>query len=197
MKVILDIDSSQLGDTVIDLFQNLTKAQKEKIAGQILKEHLKEPYQAERDAYEQETLRKYRKEMKYETSFGKRIEELTDDELRDNYQFKDRMKRFVSTKEEMVRQVTQETIDFYQERVRDYIEKDSKVKETFAKILKEVEVGFPDYVRNAMSGWFASQMNKVFVNIEDEYTESSAMKTQINELSEKVLGYKPFSDRDY
>ena len=57
MEIKLNIEASQMGETVVDLFNSISAKEKKTIAKQIMKSWLEEPYQIETNAHRAEALK--------------------------------------------------------------------------------------------------------------------------------------------
>lgn len=155
MKVELQIDGSQMGDTIQEVFKNLTPEQRTELAKSAMMEWLKSPIDFERCVYESKLIEEIRNDRHgyYKNK--------SDAEIRDNYDFRERVKKFRSTKEKMVEEIVAETIRSYKESVKELISKDEQIQAMLAVVREEIKKSFPAMAQDAITVWFASNMDSI------------------------------------
>jgi hypothetical protein len=141
MQVTLNIESGQLGDTVVELFQSLTLEQRQEVARDVLREWLREPYDVERKAFEEQVRR--------------------EEDPNRHWNIRERLANFRSTRETMVQEIIKQVIEYFQKTIAEEIQSDEQITKLRDELTAEVKSKFPDYVRNAVVSWFASHMESI------------------------------------
>jgi hypothetical protein len=163
MKVELQIDGSQMGETIQQVFNNLTKEQQLELARNTMLEWLKSPIDFERQLYERQALEEVKKSRS-----GGFYNNNSDAEIMNGYEFREKMRTFKSTKEKMIAEITEATIRHYKETVSELVAKDEQIQAMLAVVKEELKNAFPKMVQDAMMIWFASKMDSIATALIDE-----------------------------
>ena len=137
MQVTLNIEAGQLGETVLDLFKNLSDGKKEELAVQIMSNWLGESHGSERQVYESILIEKYRSGQAGDKS--RNYKDMSDEGIRNDYYFRQSMEKYKSSREIMVEMITEATQKAFQKHVDELVQKDpqmTKIRETLVDMLK-------------------------------------------------------------
>ena len=188
MDITLKIDSSNLGETVVDLFKNISTEKKEALATEILSNWLKEPYDIERKAFEEEAKREALKKVLAPSSYSDydRKNYGTMETIHNSEQYRSLMRGFVSTKEEMVKAITEEATKIYREKVVEYVKTDKQLQKVMDATMETVKEDFPKFVHDAMMYWFAQQMSTSMMQAGNALAQSSNTNEMVKQICEKV-----------
>lgn len=160
MQVTLNIEAGQLGDTIVDLFKNLSEKQREALALNVMKKWVKEPMSVERSLFKEELLRKYRgKTDHYGTKRHK-----TDDEIERDYNFTNELDRHKTSKELMIREVTDQLNKFFKDKVEEVVKDSERVNHALELALDQAKADFPILIQKAMTSWFAEHIHSIAAN---------------------------------
>jgi hypothetical protein len=135
MQVTLNIEAGQLGDTIVDLFKNLSDEQREALALQVLEKWVEEPTSVEKDLAKVELLRKYRCKLSGYIH-GKKYQ--TDEEILRCRDFQKELNNVKTSKELMIR--------------------DNAALEV---ALEQATADFPILLQRAMTTWFADHIQAI------------------------------------
>lgn len=177
MKIELNIDASNFGDTIQKVFENLTEEDRKELAKEVMGKYLLEDYKAERLAKSQEIIRELRE--KGDSSYRNNSEQyknLTDEQIMSNYNFKDRAKNIKTSKEEMIKMITDATLIHYKDLVTQSVKEDTQMQEIFAKVKIVIQESYPGYVHDAMIKAFTEHFKHSF----DTYMNQSYQYTNFN-----------------
>jgi hypothetical protein len=151
MKIELNIDASNFGGTIEKVFESLSEQDKKDLAKEVMAKYLLEDYQAERLARSQDIIRELRE--KGDNTYRNNSEEYknkTDEEIMKTYQFNDRIKHVKTSKEEMIKLITDTALYHYKELVTKAVQEDPQLKEVYSKVRDLIEESYPGYVHDAM-----------------------------------------------
>lgn len=184
MQVTLNIDTAQLGDTLVDLFQSLTNEQKQELALKILGQWLEQPYQVERAAHEQEIFRK----MREITDWNGKLQyaNVTDEKLRHEYKYSELMKGFESSREKMVREITAQVISHHKQQITESIQTDEKLNQIMTSTFDVIRDNFPNMVRDAVIAWFAQNMSGIASMAASSFNTATNTDTMLRQLNESL-----------
>jgi len=158
MKIELDVNPQDLTKSLTEILSTLTPEQKLSIAKDTMEKWLREPYDAERIAKEQDVIDAIKKDQETRSYRGKETEQ----EIRSGYEFRQKMEGFRSTKATMVKEITQAVIESYQSQVKQVIQSDPKIQAMKDEVIAVIKETFPKVAHDAMVQWMASSMQKMF-----------------------------------
>jgi len=167
MKIELNIEAGQLGETVIDIFKNLTKKQKETIALEVLKEWLKEPSLFENPNFEKLLIEEYR-EGKRRPTWGILNKDSTDSEIQNNSSFKTDLRDFKTSKQAMVLNFKDEVVNFYKNTICSEIEKDPNIQRIKDEAYAELIKCYPDIIKQAFINIYTSNLSNLEYKLKNE-----------------------------
>jgi len=151
MKIELNIDASNFGGTIEKVFESLTEQDRKDLAKEVMAKYLLEDYQAERLARSQDIIRELRE--KGDSSYRNNSEEYknkTDEEIMKMYKFTDRIKNLKTSREEMIRTITDSAMLHYKDLVTKAVQEDPQMIEVYGKVKNLIEESYPGYVHDAM-----------------------------------------------
>ncbi len=187
MKIELNIEASQLGDTVIDVFKNLTKKEKKDLAEKVLLQWLSEPYDVERNIAATATIEKIKRVGDTIYVDGhKNPNSLTDDQIKSSREFKEQVGDFKSSRDIMIAEITEEAIKHYKEMIPEEIKNDKQLEKIMNETMKVIKTDFPKFVHDAMIAWFAHNMTSMASGISAALTQSSNSEEMAKQIGEKV-----------
>jgi len=181
MEVKLSIDSENLGETVVDMFQRLTPETKEKVATDVLREWLREPYEVEASLLDQRAIDEIRKDN---TGYGNK--RLNNQECRDHYRYREVRDRQKSTRQIMVEQITGAVIEHHKKVVIEEIQNDPQIQTVLKATLDTVRENFPKFVHDAMIAWFSSHLTQLGNGISTALTQSLRTEDLTRQIAQRV-----------
>ena len=181
MEVKLSIDSGNLGETVVDMFQKLTPETREKVAADVLREWLREPYEVEAHLLDQRAIDEVRKNN---TGYGNK--RLDDQECRDHYRYRDIRARQKSTRQTMVEQITEAVIEHHKKVVVEEIQNDPQIQAVLKATLDTVRENFPKFVHDAMIAWFSSHLTQLGNGISTALMQSTRTEDLTKRIAQHV-----------
>jgi predicted DNA-binding ArsR family transcriptional regulator len=155
MQVTLNIESGQLGDTVVDLFKSLDQNQRKEIATQILTEWIRNPDVIESKAEEEKALQYVKNKA---SSWD--ISNKSDEELKRLIEYRDYFRKNPSSKQQMIGQVKKEITEFYQAEVHKLVREDPTTRKMVEAVSEIVKDTMPKLVHDAMVLWTAANLDK-------------------------------------
>jgi hypothetical protein len=180
MKIEVNIDSSNLGPTIVDTFKNLSAKDSKDIVKQVVKEWLQEKFPAERIAEEQRVMDLLLKEDP--STFNR----YSDSEIRQNYRFKDRMKNFKSARDTLVGDISSSAITHIKAEVDRQIKEDEQIQQVLNLVLQEIRDNFPKIVHDAMISWFCTHMGSVSTGINQALQQTNNMGSMLENINSKL-----------
>jgi hypothetical protein len=184
MEVKIQIESGQIGDTVIDLFKNLKPEKKEELALSILKEWLQNPEFFETKNKEQLVIEEFRKGIRKPRYSYKNFDENTPEyEIKNNSDFQDAINNYKTSKQILVEDIKNEIIKYYKE----YLTKELKENESINKIkeetFKEIAQMFPTIIAQTLINVFSTNL----LNMQNTIQET-AIRTYTNmAMTENIM----------
>ena len=122
IQITFNIDSANIGSTVEDVFKSLTAEDKRELARGIMLEVMTKPNEAERLVFEQQTVEQLIREYENASYTHDRIR--TEAEARGSYRFRERMAKFESSRDRMMRMIVEETTRQYKDMVAELVKND-------------------------------------------------------------------------
>lgn len=188
MEVKINIEASQIGDTVIDLFKSLPKDKKEELTLEVLREWVKSPEFFETENYKQTLLDKFKngnmQPSYYSTKYNK---DTPDQTIIQDYNYKKYLEEYRTSKQIMVEEIKTEIIKYG----RQFIKSELLDSETINKIKQEsydqIALEFPKIIYEslviAFSGNLISLQNQILSNtMMNQHTEHimNQVRTKLN-----------------
>lgn len=156
MKIELDVNPGDLAKSITDIMNSLTPEQKLEIARQTMEKWLKEPYDIERQSKEREVI------SNIQATMPSYRDKETEAQIRKGYDFQERMRGFRSSKEVMIKTITEGIVESYKTEVKKIIESDPKIQAMKDEVVAVIKETFPKAVHDGMVKWMASSMQTMF-----------------------------------
>lgn len=179
MKLELEVDEGSVGKTVEEILKSLTPEKKLEVAREVAKEWLANNiHKNERQLHEKTVIDKIRQENYWRDK--------PENDIRNSHAFDSGMREFQSSRDIMVKAISQEVTNYYKELVRELVEKDPvflAMREEVGKVVKE---SFPKMVHDALLHWFAGQMNVVMGDAQSALRQIPQLTEFQNKLAERL-----------
>lgn len=159
MQITLNIDSANIGGTVEQVFATLSESDKKDLAKHVMLEVLTTPMAAERKAFERQVMDELIAQYKNDSYQGNRITNY--EQARSSYKYRERMEKFVSSSDRMLRLITTTATNHYTEIVTAMVKEDPQTQEVFAQMREQFVADLPKMIQMAMAANFASQMGQI------------------------------------
>lgn len=188
MKVELNIETSQLGDTIIDVFKNFTKKEKKEMAEKVLMKWLTEPYEIERSIKIADAIKKIKDkgDTIYSGGIYKKPSLLTDEQIADTNECSREMENFKSSRDIMIEEITSEAIKHYKKIIPEKIENDKQLEKVMKATTGVIKEDFPKFVHDAMIAWFAHNMSSMANGINTALQQSSNAEAMAKGIAERT-----------
>ena len=183
MEVKLDIDPTKFTAVAEDIFKSLTAEQKNGLALDILTKWLKEPYDFERNTFEEVTA----KEMLNDPNFKLCYKEKTLANIKDSYEYKQKVGCFKSSREQMIQSIVQGTTKLFHDEIQKLISTDPQIQEMKQKVLDTIKEAFPKTVHDALTMLLVAQMQNMSTQISSALMQSDTSNRALNNLYQKLL----------
>ena len=163
MEVTLKIEAGQLGETVVDLFKNLSEDQKKEIATDILTKWLNEPYEIERNAYVEGIVSQLRQaNVEIYTGFGrKKAIDCTDKEIKESSEYRQKAGGFKSSREVMIKEITNEVITYFKTSIQEQVKTDPQVEAFRGDVYQFIVDNFPMMIKESMVNFFSNHLSSI------------------------------------
>lgn len=177
MQITLNIDSTNIGATVEQVFQTLSEETKSELAKQVMLEVLRNPVGAERTSYERKVVEDL---LAYNKSKGNY--DNTEEKVRSSYEYRQKMERFKSTSERMIEEIVSSTIKHYKKLVDDLVKSDPQIQSQWEQVREKFVADFPNLMQMTMATYFASQM----AGISQSFLQASGVRESHNMLATQL-----------
>jgi len=164
LKVELNIDAGNIGETVIEMFQNLTTEQKEAISLKVLQDWLAEPDTIHRQALHTLAIAHARERGYYRSS--------TEQELVKSDEYVKFMRDNATAKTRMIQEITRATIAHQKEVIERHIKTDPEMNRIMSATLETIKENFPKTVNDAMIAWFCGNMSTMANGVQQAMRQS-------------------------
>lgn len=181
MKVELTIDANQMGDTLVDLFKNLTVEQKESVALKVLSDWLKEPLDVETRALDSDAILYARNKYSYN-------KEKSPEDVRKSSEYADYIKSHPSTRSLMVKEISTQVIEFHKKQITENIQSDPEMTKIMDATLETIKENFPKFVHDAMIAYFTTQMGSVMSGLSQALFQSQQAENLSREVHKRITG---------
>lgn len=155
MQVTLNIGANQIGETVLDLFKTLTEEQKKQIAGEVLRQWLKDPIPYEAAAWDEEAIAYVRKE-----DYQARDRGWNGERCRESAYYRRYMDKKNSSKAEMILEVQRQIITFYNSEIKQLVREDPQILKMKDAVCEVVGEMFPKIAHDAMVLFVAGNLDR-------------------------------------
>lgn len=182
MKVEIDVDPGQVGQSLKDVLGSLTLEERRALAVKTMESWLRDPYDVERVAKERWAVDEVK--AKYAGEYGGPKD---DQAARQHYRFREMMEKWRSTKEIMVETITREIVDHYKAEVKRTVETDPKIQAMKDEIVKVMIETFPKIAHDAMTLWVASNFQNMFLATANLEAQVKQMGETMNGVSQRLF----------
>lgn len=195
MQVTLNIDASNFGDTLGDVFKNLSNEQKYHVAKESFEKWMREPYDVEFNTKKETIVKKLRQspndEVRVNDSWSerKKTSECTDAELATTDKFKQLLGEFKTTKQIMVEETTKQIVDYYKTYIVEFVKTDENTQLILKQTIEEVTKQFPAMIHDAIVHWFSLQMNNMGQQIQTALYQSKNAENISKQLAQQITGH--------
>lgn len=187
MKVEINIDPSNFGGTIEQVFQSLTEEDKKELAKEVLSKYLLEDYKAERLAKAQEIIRNLRERGDSSWSNNSdKYKNMTDEEVIGTYEYKQRENQIKTSKEEMILTITTAAITHYKELVNDLIKNDTQLTEIYEKVKTVIEDNYAEYVKQTMMSVMTNLFSDTFKSSMENKYNLINMHNEIDQIKQNL-----------
>lgn len=187
MKIELNIDASNFSDSLGKVFDSLSEEDRKQIAKEVLTKFLTEDYEAERKARSQEIIRQLREkgDSTWQNNSDK-YKNMSDKEIMDCYEFKQRTNNLVTSREQMIKSITETAMGHYKELVASLVKEDEQMKNVYEKVRETIEKSFPAYVHDAMVRAFTDHFKHSYEGYMRSYQNSTMFSNELKNLYQKL-----------
>jgi hypothetical protein len=191
MEVKLTIDAGQLGDTVIDLFKNLSPEKKEQLTLDIMREWLKSPEFIETKNMEQLVIDEFRNGKRKPWGSYEKYDNTTPEKIiRADYKFKEAVEQYRTSKQIMVEELKQEIIKYYKKELSNQIKESDLINKGLNELYPELIKIFPELVIKSLIEVFAMQLTNLQGSIQQSLQDNMMNKCDITALQDKLHIFK-------
>ena len=174
IQITFNIDSANIGSTVEDVFKSLTADDKRELARGIMMEVLTTPNNAERLAFEQQVVEQLIREYENASYPSDRIR--TESEARCSHRFRERMTKFESSRDRMMRMIVEETTKLYKDMVAELVKNDEQTQAVLADAQASFIKAFPLLCQQAMNSFFVSRMSEIAIAMNTSFMQQTNMR---------------------
>lgn len=184
MQVTLNIDATNFGSTIEEVFKGLSEQDKKEVATKVMMDVLTQPNGAERLAYEEHAIKQIMAQ-KANDSYH-RGDYDTAEKVRKSYDFRDRMSKYQSTRELMVKEITSQAIQQYKNSVVELVANDENLKTVYEEVKQQIVANYPQMVQAALTQYLAGQMGQIGVAIQNTQNLSMQVGSTMHQLTSKL-----------
>lgn len=182
MKIELTIEAGQLGNTVLELFETLTEAQKREIAQQVVTNYfLDDNNQVEREAFSDKVIAELK--ASGETHYGTKLSVMPDSEIKMSYKYKTAMEKFESLKSQVINAVRSEVSKHFLMEITEQIKKDPQIEVAKTEIMNTVKASMPKIAAESLVNLFTQT---IVGNIWNLTAETQNLKNMLTTLDQKI-----------
>lgn len=178
MKVELNIDAGNIGETVIEMFQNLTTEQKEAISLKVLQDWLTEPDTIHRQALHTQAIAHAKERCYYRAS--------TEQELVKSDEYVRFMRDNATAKTRMIQEITSATIAHQEKVIEQHIKTDPGMNRIMSATLETIKENFPKIVNDAMIAWFCGNMSAMAGGIQQAMSQSKSTANAVEQIQNRL-----------
>lgn len=182
MQITMNVDASQMSESVVEILKSLNEEQRKDIAKDILVKWLQEPNSFEHAAHSREVIIRLRNDYYYKNDF----KDASDEDIKQHYKYKEEIKKYPTAKEVMVGEITNQIVSYYKEEVVNFIKNDETVNNILAVTLAQIKEDFPKYVHNAMVYYFTQNLNNLGNLAAGAMSQANVALNLSNQIQEKL-----------
>lgn len=179
MKLELEIDEGSVGKTVEEILKSLAPEKKLEVAREVMKEWIANNiHKNERELQAKAVIEKMRQEGYWRDK--------SENDIRGSHQFDTAMREFRSSKDIMVKTISDEVTRYYERLVKELVEQDPVFLAMREEVGKVVRESFPKMVHDAMLHWFSGGMSEVMGNMRSALQQIPEMGAFQNKLAQRL-----------
>jgi hypothetical protein len=187
MEVKINIESNQIGDTVIDLFKNLSAEKKEELALQIMKEWLQSPDLFETTNYEQLVIDEFRQGKRSPDYYNRRYDVNTDEAIiRKDDNFKRAINEYKTSKQILTENLKSEVVDYYKKYIAEELKNNETIERVKVETMKTITQLFPSIIMQVMIEVFASNLTTMQQDIYNTSWRAMNVEALTHDIMSKV-----------
>jgi hypothetical protein len=183
MKIEMTVDGSQLGDTIIKTFENLSPEQHQQIAKEVCAQWFLglNTAKSHREAFEANTIENIRSSESY-------YRDKTDADIRSNYRFQDEMKKYKNPQTEIVSNSTREVNALVIKAIQEEVVKNEEIKKIVEAVGAEIKANFKNYVHDALMAFMCGHMGSIANGIQQALVQSSNADNLAQNVARRLNG---------
>ena len=186
MQVTLNIEPGMLGETVIDLFQNLSKKKKEELALTILREWLVSPELFETPNHEAILIEEFRTGKRQPSwSSTKYNKDTPAEEIQRDYKYKELLEEYQTSKQVMAEKIKKEIIEYYTKHLAEEIKKSPEIIKLRDDLYNTMVEQFPSIMYDTMVRVLVSNlsmMQDMVIHSNNQVMMSGGMLTHMQQV---------------
>jgi len=179
MKIELNIDQTTLGPTIEDVFKTLSQEDKAALAKQVMLEFLNTPHNGERKVHEAEVVKGIKLDPYYR--------DWTEERIRSNYVFTEKMGQWQSTHNKMVRAISDAAVAEYRAQAKELVQNDEQLKQVAVVVMEEIRKDFPKFVHDAMMAYFVEQMNGMSQGLIKSLCQANNAESLTQQINQRLM----------
>lgn len=181
MKIEMNIDASNIGETLLDVFKTLNEDQRKEVAVKVLHEWLREPECIHRTGL-------HRKALAFARERNSWHKEKSDEWFSSTDEYKRFMKDNKTPKEIMIDTITKEVIEWQKKEITKAIKADPLVEQMKNETMAAIKEQFPRIVNDAMIAFFCQNMSEMASGLSRALMMTHQTDQTVKKIAEKVLG---------
>lgn len=187
MEVKINIESGQIGDTVIDLFKGLSAEKKEELALGIMKEWLQSPEFFETKNREQLVIEEFKSGKRLpSSSWDKYDVETPDDKIKRDYNYEKALREYKTSKQILVEDIKNEVVSYYKKQITEKLKSSELIQKIKQDTFDEITKQFPQIINQTMINVFTQNLYELQGKISQSYNSSEMAIGMVNSLNDKI-----------
>jgi hypothetical protein len=159
MKIEIEVPEGEVGKSVQEILKSLDFSARRDLARQVMADYLRTALSKdERSIFEKELCQRLRQTQDY-------YRNKDDGDIKNCYEFKDEMKRWKSSHERMVEDLTCEVVEHYKSQVSNVVQHEPKVQLILNEVLNIVRENLPKMIHDAVASWFLANIETILKGV--------------------------------
>lgn len=179
MEIKFDIDASQMDETLVEIFKNISQEQKEEIARDVLRGWLSENAPMSVEERQKIILKQMQDEDIHDGT------KHTNAQIVESYEFNRRMREVSSLKDIILKEVHKDVYEYYKKVIQYEIENDPAMQEMKDEAYKAILSNMPAIMVNAMSDIIAKSMGSMQSMVQESLRMSTNSQVFIDGLQNR------------
>ena len=177
MELKVELESSQVGSTVEEIFASLTVDQKQAIAKDLMEKWLLEPREIEMRSIQPDAL-KYARDRYSSYYDGK-----TDAVVAQSSDYKEYLQKHKTSRDTMIEEIKLETISYYKQQVNEMLKNDEQTNVIKDEVMKEIRADFPLIIKKALMASIMGILPNMMSDISYNCMNDQILAASINQAS--------------